>query len=235
MTRLRFVRTWAAWGVLALAAVALPRAAAAATIAFDTFGPGDTFSTSVYGVDGAAGFQAFHFVPTATGTLEQITVALGRTGASQATTIFELYTAPTNLALGALLETFVVANTAPPDNLQPFTLSLVTFQSAVMPQLTAGQGYWLSFMEAEAADGASFALGRELDWRHRSTPDEPSAVAAEQSAGVPGRGDLGAGAGDDGAAAGSHARRVARATVPVGHAAVRLTRRHAHPPPRADS
>ncbi|MCL4813063.1 MAG: PEP-CTERM sorting domain-containing protein [Vicinamibacteraceae bacterium] len=183
MTRLRFVRTWAAWGVLALAAVALPRAAAAATIAFDTFGPGDTFSTSVYGVDGAAGFQAFHFVPTATGTLEQITVALGRTGASQATTIFELYTAPTNLALGALLETFVVANTAPPDNLQPFTLSLVTFQSAVMPQLTAGQGYWLSFMEAEAADGASSLWAANsigaTDQRLTSLlPSQPSSLPA---------------------------------------------------------
>lgn len=183
MTRLRFVRAWAAWGVLALAAVALPRAAAAATIAFDTFGPGDTFSTSVYGVDGAAGFQAFHFVPTASGALEQVTVALGRTGASQATTIFELYTAPTNLALGALLETFVVANTAPPDNLQPFTLSLVTFQSAVMPQLTAGQGYWLSFMEAEAADGASSLWAANsigaTDQRLTSLlPSQPSSLPA---------------------------------------------------------
>lgn len=183
MTRLRFVRAWAAWGVLALAAVALPRAAAAATIAFDTFGPGDTFSTSVYGVDGAAGFQAFHFVPTASGALEQVTVALGRTGASQATTIFELYTAPTNLALGVLLETFVVANTAPPDNLQPFTLSLVTFQSAVMPQLTAGQGYWLSFMEAEAADGASSLWAANsigaTDQRLTSLlPSQPSSLPA---------------------------------------------------------
>lgn len=183
MTRLRYVRAWAAWGVLALAAVALPRAAAAATIAFDTFGPGDTFSTSVYGVDGAAGFQAFHFVPTASGALEQVTVALGRTGASQATTIFELYTAPTNLALGVLLETFVVANTAPPDNLQPFTLSLVTFQSAVMPQLTAGQGYWLSFMEAEAADGASSLWAANsigaTDQRLTSLlPSQPSSLPA---------------------------------------------------------
>ena len=115
-----------------------PRMATAGTIAFTTFGAGDTFAPlTPYGIHGA-GFQAFYLVAVATGSLEQITVALGRTGAAQATTLFDLYTGPSTLALGALLETFAVPNTVTPDSTIPLTGATVTFLSILAPALTAG-------------------------------------------------------------------------------------------------
>ncbi len=50
---------------------------------FDTFGVGNAYDTGTrYGVDGNTAFQAFLFVPTSSGTLSDITVALGRSSAT---------------------------------------------------------------------------------------------------------------------------------------------------------
>lgn len=134
---------------------AAPRPAGAAAITFDTFDPAMAFDNPPYGVNGSAQFQAFRFVATVTGTLEQITVALGRTDPMQANTVFQLYDDAGGVALGPLLETFVVANTAAPDPTAPFDGALVAFASALGPLLSAGQAYWLSFTEPEAANVAS--------------------------------------------------------------------------------
>jgi hypothetical protein len=132
-----------------------PSAAIASPILYDNFGAGDTFDANfAYGEDGNAGFQAFRFLPTASGVLDQITVALGRTAAGQTSTVFNLYQGPSAMALGALIESFLVSNTAPPDPTSPFTGAVVTFSSVLKPTLIAGQGYWLSFTEPEAANGA---------------------------------------------------------------------------------
>jgi hypothetical protein len=111
---------------------------------FNTFGPGDSYNPNFrYGVNGDAEFQAFRFVPTSSGTLTSITVALGRTGTDPITR-FQLYAGtfpPTTL--GVLLETFDVPNMVtqgPPG-------AVVSFSSALNPVLTAGQNYWLSITE----------------------------------------------------------------------------------------
>jgi hypothetical protein len=132
-------------------------AAVAAPILFDNFGAGDTFlPLGPYGVDGVAGgFQAFRFVASASGALDQITVALGRTGAAQATTLFDLYDGASTVAFGVLLESFAVPNSVTPDSTVPFTGAPVTFLSVAMPTLTAGNGYWLSIREGDAANGAT--------------------------------------------------------------------------------
>ena len=153
MTKTRLRHGWMAFVCVATLSIGAAREAGAAPIVFDTFGPGDAFAISgPYGVDGP-GFQAFHFVAAATGALERITVALGRTGAAQTTTLFDLHTGPSTDALGELLESFVVANTVTPDDTPPFTGAAVTMLSVVMPTLTAGEGYWLSFGEPGAANG----------------------------------------------------------------------------------
>lgn len=66
-------------------------------------------------------------------------------------TQFNLY-AGTPTALGALLESNVVPNSVAP-GLTPG--QVVNFSSVVQPLLIAGQNYWLSFTEPNAADGSS--------------------------------------------------------------------------------
>ncbi len=129
--------------------------AVAGPILFDTFGPGDTFGAGAYGVDGNAEFQAFRFIPTATGVLEQITVALGRTSDVQTTTTFNLYEDAGGVNLGALIESFAVPNTATPAAFpDPLIGAVVTFASGAAPTLTGGVAYWLSFTEADVMNGA---------------------------------------------------------------------------------
>jgi hypothetical protein len=133
---------------------AAPSVAVGGPILYNTFGAGDTFDSSfAYGVDGDNGFQAFWFVSEATGVLDEITVALGKTGVAQATTVFNLYDGSSAVALGPLIESFVVPNLAPPDSTKPFTMNVVTFNSVLSPLLIAGQGYWLSFTEPEPSNG----------------------------------------------------------------------------------
>lgn len=157
-------------------------AAVAAPTLFNNFGVGDTFlPLGPYGLDGVAnGFQAFRFVASASGALDQITVALGRTGAAQATTLFDLYDGASTEAFGVLLESFAVPNSVPPDSTVPFTGAPVTFLSVAMPTLTAGNGYWLSIREGEAANGASSLwFGNPIgSGGFRLTSALPSAVAA---------------------------------------------------------
>jgi hypothetical protein len=131
-----------------------PLSAIGGPILFNTFGAGDTVAVNAYSVDGSPQFQAFRFVPTSTGILEDITVALGRTGAGQASTVFNLYDGSSAVALGPLIESFVVPNAATPDNIPPLTGSVVTMPSILGPTLIAGQGYWLGFSEPGAANGA---------------------------------------------------------------------------------
>ena len=132
---------------IALAALLCPTAMAD-PILFTTFGPGNSYDTGHhYGVEGTI-FQAFQFVPVTSGALGSITVALARTGTGF-TTEFDLYTG-TATALGSLLETFIVPNTT--------SGSIVTFNSIIMPTLTTGQIYWLSFSEPPSApDGSGSA------------------------------------------------------------------------------
>jgi len=99
--------------LIGTALVMSPGAVDAAVTAFDTFGPGDSYAPGPYGVDGNAAFQAFRFVPTESGALDAITVAIGRTGTATTATRFDLYDG-TDSALGSLLESFVVPNLAAP-------------------------------------------------------------------------------------------------------------------------
>lgn len=155
-TRLRATPLLVFCVVIALGVSARP--AVAGPILFDTFGPGDAFGTAAYGVDGNAGFQAFRFIPTATGVLEQITVALGRTSDVQTTTTFNLYEDAGGVNLGALIESFTVPNTATPAAFPvPLIGAVVTFASGAAPTLTGGVAYWLSFTEPDVRNGASSA------------------------------------------------------------------------------
>lgn len=127
--------------VMALTVNTLP---ANADAIFNTFGPGDSSNPNFrYAVNGEAEFQAFRFVPTSSGTLTSITVALGRTGTDPITR-FQLYAGtfpPTTL--GGLIETFDVPNMVTPGS----TPGVIVFSSALNPALTAGQNYWLSITE----------------------------------------------------------------------------------------
>ena len=127
-----------------------PGAVDAALTAFDTFGPGDSYGPGPYGVDGSAGFQAFRFVPTESGALDTITVALGREATDTTATQFDLYDG-TAAAMGSLLESIIVPNTVAP-GLSPG--AVVSFASVVTPYLNSGQNYWLSYSEPGAADGS---------------------------------------------------------------------------------
>lgn len=129
-----------------------PASATATVIAFDTFGAGNSYDIGGrFGVDGSAGFQAFQFTPIASGTLDDVSVALGRRTFATTQTQFDLYDG-TASALGILLESFVIPNTVTP-GLSPG--AVVTFSSILHPLLTPGQIYWLSYSEPDAADGSS--------------------------------------------------------------------------------
>jgi hypothetical protein len=137
--------------VLALSLATSGGIASAGFAVFDTFGPADSYDGSNrYGVDGNVGWQAFRFVPTASGVLDTITVALGRDGADTTQTQFDLYdgtsTAPVNL-----LESIVVPNTVAV-GVSPG--AVVSFGSLVQPSLTSGQNYWLRYNEPSTPDGS---------------------------------------------------------------------------------
>ena len=123
------------------ASVAWPTTATATEIAFDTFGPGDSYDGDFRYGSG----QAFLFEPTQSGPLSSITVALGRQTTSTTETTFELFE-DANLNFGSLLETFNVANATP---LLPSPGMVVTFDSVVQPILLAGHSYWLNFSDPE--------------------------------------------------------------------------------------
>jgi hypothetical protein len=140
----------------ALGFMAVSSPAPAQPTLFSTFGSGDGFAEfGPYGVNGNTEWQAFRFVATGSGLLGQITVAIGRTSAAQTATQFDLHDGTSPTSLGALLETFVVPNTVPPDPVTPFLGEVVTFASAARPTVTAGQAYWLRFTEPDAPNGAS--------------------------------------------------------------------------------
>ncbi len=120
---------------------------------FTSLGPGDTFGTGPYEVDGSTQFQAFRFIPTATGNLERIAVVIGRDLAAQASTVFNLYQ-DAGGSRGALIESFTVANSVAPDTTFPFTGVPVTFSSILKPRLTNGVAYWLEVSEPEVANGS---------------------------------------------------------------------------------
>ena len=142
----------AATGMLLLITGTLPMGAGAALIVTDTFGPGDSYDTGGrFGVDGIGDFQAFLFTPTASGALEQITVAIGRESVATTQTRFELFDGTAG-ALGTLLETFDIANNVAPGQTPG---AVVSFGSLAQPVLTAGQIYWLSYSEPDAADQSS--------------------------------------------------------------------------------
>jgi hypothetical protein len=61
----------------AVALACCPSRVQADPIVFNTFGPGFSYNTSAgWGVDGIGTFHAFRFVPTRSGVLDRITVAL---------------------------------------------------------------------------------------------------------------------------------------------------------------
>jgi hypothetical protein len=123
----------------------------ASVTVFNTFGPGDSYATvGRYGVDGASVFQAFRFVPTESGALDTITVALGRSGTATTATRFDVYDG-TSSTLGGLLESIIVPNTIAV-GLSPG--AVVSFSSLVSPSLNSGQNYWLSYSEPSAIDGS---------------------------------------------------------------------------------
>ena len=130
-----------------------------ASVLYTTFGSGYTYLSWCYGVDdGPTGYQAFLFVPAQSGNLGTIKVALGRQDASTTQTRFDLYQG-TPTSFGALLETFLLANTTPPG------LSggaVVTLTSASHPILNAGTNYWLSFCEPDPPNG-SYSLWFNTD------------------------------------------------------------------------
>ena len=135
--------------VIAVSLVVSTSTVSAAFTAFDTFGPGDSYDVlTPYGVDGVVDWQAFRFIPTASGVLDTITVALGRTGPGMTVTQFDLYDG-TDTALGSRLESISVTNTVAM-GLSPG--AVVSFSSIVRPSLTSGQGYWLSFTEPGPPD-----------------------------------------------------------------------------------
>jgi len=149
-SRLQF--TFATVCLMAAAVVTSPSAVDAGVRVFDTFSPGDSYLTATrYGVDGNAEWQAFRFVPTASGALETITVALGRETEATTATQFDVYDG-TSTALGSLLESIVVTNSVTPGSSPG---AVVSFASVVNPYLNAGQGYWLSYSEPDTADQSS--------------------------------------------------------------------------------
>lgn len=141
-------------GFMVAIAAMPPVAANASVITFDTFGAGNSFHPGfVYSADGNTAFQAFQFTAGSSGALAGITVAIGRTGAGTTNTQFDLFADNSN-ALGGLLESSLVPNTVPVDSTPPFTAGIISLSSVVQPILTAGQSYWLSITEPNAADGS---------------------------------------------------------------------------------
>lgn len=134
------------FSILVLSFVAI--AASAATV-YNTFGPGQTFDSDFrYAVDGDLQYQAFRFIPTATGELDTITVALARDSSTTRETEFDLYDG-TSSALGTLLEAFLVANT------NDLPGAIASFSSVNNPLLTQGAPYWLAITEPDPANGAN--------------------------------------------------------------------------------
>lgn len=127
-----------------LLAAALQVASGQAAVLYSSLGPGGTFSTAKYGLDGNTGLLAVPFQPTVSGSVSTITAALAHQS-PPAVTHFDLYDG-TATSLGTLLETFVVNQTST-------TIHLVAMSSTVHPFLNAGSNYWLAMREPNAADG----------------------------------------------------------------------------------
>ncbi|MGE4134470.1 MAG: hypothetical protein AB7E98_02045 [Pirellulales bacterium] len=118
-----------------IAAIAWPLSVSAATIVFDTFGPGNSYNEDFKYSGGE-----FHFQPAESGSLASITVALGRVSTETTQTSFSLLE-EISPSVFSPLETWLVPNDTPP---LPSPGAVVTFESVVQPDLFVGHSYWLA-------------------------------------------------------------------------------------------
>lgn len=124
-----------------LAFALLPCAANANSIAFDSFGPSDSYES---GFRYSAG-QSFLFVAAESWPLASITVALGRSSEAVTSTTFYLFEASES-GFGALLESLTTPNETEP---LPGTGAVVEVESIEQPVLQAGASYWLAFNDSQ--------------------------------------------------------------------------------------
>lgn len=153
-------------------------------VVFDSFGPGNTYLTSVvWGVSGAAtsgGYrgQAEWFTPTVSGTLSSVTLATHRQSGSG---LSDFFIAQDNgSGPGTILESFL--STANNPN------GLLTLNSVSQPMLQAGVKYWLcdeptdsttsnGWFENSQNYTPGFAFERsEWGWSTFGPPSPPSGV-----------------------------------------------------------
>jgi len=122
--------------------------AASPVTVFDSFGPGDTYLTTVgWGVTGASTSGAYRgqaewFVPGASGNLSTITLAMFRQGGSGRANFFMAQDNGSGIP-GTVLESYL--NILSPNG-------LLTLSSSSQPLLQAGVTYWLC---AEPADSTA--------------------------------------------------------------------------------
>jgi hypothetical protein len=113
---------------------------------FSTFGPGDTFSNVGWLVDRSYNVAAA-FMPSDSGALNNVRVAIGRTeipGIPSVAMIFSLL-APGSSPTGAILENWIVApsDVISRDRSAPPLAAIVDLESTLYPLLSAGDSYWL--------------------------------------------------------------------------------------------
>jgi hypothetical protein len=157
-----------------------PALAVTPIVAFNSFGPGNTYNTAiVWGVTGAStsgGYrgQAEFFVPAVSGDLSSITLPTFRQSGSGRSNFF--VAEDNGSTPGTILESFL--NTANNSN------GLLTLNSVAQPLLTAGLKYWLCDEPADATtvngwfEGQSYAPGFAFErsqwgWSFVAPPSVP--------------------------------------------------------------
>ena len=119
---------------------------AQATILYTNLGPGDTYSTLKYGIDGT-GYMAHPFQVNQQAVLTSIRVVVGHEGRGSTAPVVLYSGTPTSFNTMMEVYTFTPATTT--------TGVIETLVSSTNPILNVGTTYWLSIGEAGDPDGDS--------------------------------------------------------------------------------
>ncbi len=129
---------------------------------YNSFGPGNTYVTyadwGVFGASSPGGFvgHAESFVPSVSGNLETLQVAVGQLSGGTGLVNFSV-AADSGGTPGATLESFMNV-LAPPSSSSSF---LVTMNSITQPLLQAGSTYWLCAEPAEATTAIGWFVNNQ--------------------------------------------------------------------------
>ncbi len=176
------MRRFAILGLFTLCAASGPVSKAQADAVWSSFGPDDSYNTSVgstiSGATSPSGVYnvAYSFIPNQTVTLDSIDVAMGYvSGTNQQTFVIEAADGP-NGGPGVALDLMKANNKAV--DLSKGIPSIINVDSTFHPTLVAGTMYWLV---AEASGDTQSAFGHNDQGYHGTTYSQLGATCGTPS------------------------------------------------------